>query len=105
MNRTLAILAIAMLGGCASMNQPFSGMTAAEITAAVKEKDASATCINSPTPWGQGKVLWVNVDANVVRNGGFTVGADCSVTFNNTANTPATPGTVPGTTTTIVVPK
>ena len=84
MKRIAAALAMLALSACAA-NQPFQGMNADQINAAIADKDAAATCTVVNSPWGKGITTWINVNANIVRNGGLKIAADCSVDFTNAA--------------------
>ncbi len=101
MKLAFALIALAALTGCGTMNQPFANMSAEQISAAVKEKDANATFVSAPTPWGTAKTVWISIDAGVIKNGSFSVDGNGTVTFSNAPV--AAPGTT--TTTTVTVPK
>ena len=99
MKLAIALIAIAMLAGCASNS--YQGMSPEQIAALATMKDANVNCVVLNTPWGKSVTTFVNVNQSVIDNGGVSVTPDCQTTFTNSA--PAVPGTV--TTTTVTVPK
>ena len=61
-----------------------AGMSAEQITASSKIKDASVACTRATTIYGSVTSLWVNLDKGVLAQGSVTVAPDCqSVTINN----------------------
>lgn len=84
MKRYLAISLTGTLFGCAGMGAGgLEGMTAEQIGASSRIKDASVACIVANTPWGKTVSTFVNVDRTVVVNGSVTVDGDCRATFSN----------------------
>lgn len=81
--KTLMMLLIAMLAGCAQFPAS-SSLTAEQIAAMVKDKNASAVCLQVIGPQGTIRLVVVNADAGTAK-GGVTVnpGQDCSATINN----------------------
>ena len=83
MKIVIALLAIA-LGGCTSM-QGYQVMSAEQITALAKMKDANVNCVKGSTVWtGPFITVFVNYDKGVIPDGGLSVDGDCKVTLTNT---------------------
>jgi hypothetical protein len=79
---------IIVIAGCASAG--YQGMTADQIAATAKMKDANVNCVVVASPWGKGTTTFVNIDKGVIQTGTVTVDADCKITVNNApAATPA----------------
>lgn len=70
-----------LLAGCAG--QGLQGMSAEQIAATAKMKDANVTCVIGNSPWGRLTTVYVNVDKSVVVNGSVTVDEGCKTTFTN----------------------
>ena len=96
----IAIIAAVALTGCATAG--YQGMSAEQIQALAKMKDANINCVKGNTVWtGQFLTVFVNVDKGVIPEGGVTVDGDCKVTLTNTrvvttttvTTTPAAPAT------------
>lgn len=75
-----AILAL-LLAGCQSAG--LQGMSAEQITATARMKDANVNCIIINSPWGRGVTTFVNLDKGVVPSGGITVDNECKITILN----------------------
>lgn len=81
MKRTIAGIAL-FLTGCGGVG--YQGMSAEQIQAIGKIKDASINCVKTPTPWGWATVQFVNLDKGVLPNGGVvTSDQECKVTITN----------------------
>lgn len=76
----VAILAAVALGGCAAT---YSGMSADQIAASAKAKDANVVCVVGAGPWGKVVTTYVNVDKSVIDVGGIHVADGCDVQFVN----------------------
>ena len=79
------LIAILALAGCTSMGGGgLAGMSAEQITASSKIKDASVACTKATTIYGTVVSLCVNLDKGVIAQGSVTVAPDCSsVTLTN----------------------
>lgn len=83
----LATLVLFALAGCASFMQPNAGMSAEQISAAVKDKSATVICSTLIGPYGTAKLVTINLDQNAIKDGGITVDGDrgCSATITSAA--------------------
>ncbi len=79
-----ALLLVPLLAGCNLLN-PAPSMTAEQLSAAAKDKNASVACATGVGAGGKGGVVYVNVDKSSVYNGSVTVDADCKVTITTTS--------------------
>lgn len=77
----LGLLAF-VLSGCAS-TAGYQGMSAEQIAALAKMKDANINCIIGNSPWGKVVTVYVNLDKGVIPSGGVTVDAECKVTLTS----------------------
>ncbi len=77
-----SILLLTLLMGCASPGA-YQGMTAEQITALAKMKDANVACVILNAPWGRGVTTFVNLDKGVIPSGTVTVDGECKVTMTN----------------------
>lgn len=92
----ILLLILVLLAGCATQGG-YQGMTAEQLAALAKMKDANVQCIKGVTPiTGQFLTILVSVDKGVIPEGGITVSPDCAVSVTNTR--------VTTTTTTVVSP-
>ena len=73
------------LPGCASWGT--SGMSAAEITAAGKDKSASIICSTFVGVWGTVKLVTMNLDQKAIQDGGVAIDGErgCTVTVTSAA--------------------
>ena len=100
MKTVLVLLAIIFLAGCATAG--YQGMSAEQITALSKMKDANVNCVKGNTVWtGPFISVFLNYDKGVIPEGGISVDGDCKVTLTNTKVTT----TVTTVTTPIAPPK
>lgn len=76
----LALLATT-LTGCGTFGA--SQMSAEQLTAAGKDKNASVVCAVGTGPWGKVVTTYVNVDKSTVLNGSVSVNGECQVSFIN----------------------
>jgi hypothetical protein len=97
MIKRLAFLAAAIaLAGCASQGG-YQGMSADQLAALAKMKDANVNCTKGSTLLlGSFLTVFVNLDKGVIPEGGISVSPDCAVTVTNSK--------VVTTTTTVVKP-
>lgn len=87
-----ALLLIVVLSGCSSMG--YQGMSAEQIAATAKMKDANVNCTVVNSPWGKGINVFVNIDKGVIGGGSLIVGQDCgNIQFTNSY--PPFPVTIP----------
>ncbi len=84
--KTLSILAAALLAGCTGMGA--QNMSAEQISASAKAKDANVVCVVGTGPWGKAATVYLNVDKSVVMNGSVSVDAECKTTFTNAKDKP-----------------
>lgn len=75
-------LAVSGLAGCGTM-APQPNMNVDQLKAIVADKNASVACSTIMGPWGQGKIVLVNMDQRVISDGGVTVNPDCTVKIEN----------------------
>lgn len=61
------------------MNQ----MTAEQIAAAAKSRDASVYCVHAEGLWGKATTTVVTVDQKVIDAGGVGADSDCNIVFTN----------------------
>lgn len=66
-----ALLLLAQLAACAAF-QPSSDMSAAQITAATKDKNASVICSTIRGVWGSAELITITLDQNSIKDGGIT---------------------------------
>lgn len=78
------ILLSILVVGCAAFGQP----DAAQIVR--DNKNAAVVCSSIVGPWGTSKLVVLNQDAGVIKDGGVSVDANCLVT-----TTSATPPRAP----------
>jgi hypothetical protein len=81
-----ALIFAVLLAGCSSIasNMP----SPEQLSAAAKDKNASAVCVVVTGPWGKGTTTYVNVDKTAITAGEVTVGDDCKVTVTNSKPNP-----------------
>ncbi len=77
------VLVVLMLSGCASLFGSGQTLSAEQITAMGKDKNANAICITASGPWGKAITTYVVVDKSVLNTGTFGVDTDCKVTMQN----------------------
>lgn len=79
----LWILAAAGISGCGTLFGGGQSLTADQINAMGKDKNANAICITASGPWGKAVTTYVVVDKSVLNTGSFGVDTDCKVTMQN----------------------
>jgi hypothetical protein len=86
------ITAIALLLSSCGMMQPTSDMSAAQITAATKDKNASVICSTIRGVWGSAELITITLDQNAIRDGGIAADnkGGCNATIQSAAP-PKTP--------------
>ena len=91
MRRSRRLLALAlMLTGCATLPLNYSKMSADQLNALVKDKNANIGCATVQTPY-KGNVLYLVLDKGVVQAGSVTIKSDCEVTITNAPETKTLP--------------
>lgn len=91
-----AIAILFILSACANQGG-YQGMSADQIAALAKMKDANVNCTKGSTvAFGNFFAVFVNLDKGVIPEGGITVSPDCAVSVTNSR--------VTTTTTTVVAP-
>ena len=84
MKNLLVILLLATLPACGTLfGTDYTKMSADQISAAVKDKDAAVICVQAGTPWGKQSTTMIRSDKGVVVNGAITVDGDCKATYSN----------------------
>ena len=84
MKTMYALAMLVSLPACSTlMGSDYSKMTAEQISAAVKDKDAAIICVRAGTPWGTQSTTMVRTDKGVVVNGAITVDPDCKASVTN----------------------
>lgn len=83
---SLAVLAAVALSACGSLvpADP-SKMTADQLKANAKDKNASASCINAKTVTGNVTAVYVNTDQAPKLGSVVTIKSDCEVTITTTS--------------------
>ena len=79
MRYLLLTVIAALLAGCGTFGM--NTMSAEQITASAKAKDANVVCVHASGLWGKATTTFVNVDKGVVIGGGIAVDAECQVQF------------------------
>lgn len=79
MKSTATLITLVLLAGCAGLGAP--NLTAEQLAAAAKDKNASVACGTGTGPWGKVNTVYVNVDKASVANGQVAVDAECKVTI------------------------
>lgn len=80
--RILLLCVLLMVTGCGTL-APQPNMNVDQLKAIVADKNASVACSTIMGPWGQGKIVLVNMDQRVISDGGVTVNPDCTVKIEN----------------------
>jgi uncharacterized protein YceK len=95
--KSILLIVVALLTGCASLMQPSSNLSAEQITAATKDKSATVTCSTIIGAWGTAKLVTISLDQNAIKDGGVTVDGEKGCTANITSMAPprAPPATPP----------
>lgn len=76
-------MCLLMVTGCQSFPIMYNPeMTAQQIKSIASDKNAGVVCTLVPTPWGQAKVITINLDQRVIDSGGISVDPDCKVTIS-----------------------
>ena len=102
--KTIIVAAALALAGCANFGGNPAAMSADQLNALSKDKNASLTCSKVIAAGVTATLVLVNVDEITRVNSSATVSADCVATVTNLSAIPApaapTPASVP-----VVVPK
>ena len=77
-------------GGCAGLTLPAdpTRMSADQLAAWAKDRNANVSCIKVGTPYGQGNAVAVVLDRDVVVDGSLTVDDQCKVTITSAPAVP-----------------
>jgi len=81
--KTITRLAGIALAGIFSGCGLLTPMSAEQLAAAAKDKNAAIVCGKGTGTGGAANIVVVNADKGVVTNGTITVDGDCKVTFSN----------------------
>lgn len=85
----ITVIVPTLLCGCSSLiGADYTKMSADQISAAVKDKDAAVICVRAGTPWGTQSTTMIRTDRGVVVNGNITVDPDCKAVFTNAPTKP-----------------
>lgn len=87
--KTIALLAVMGLAACTSLPADPAKMSAEQLTAYAKDRNATVSCGVVNSPYGRGVMTYVVLDKAVVINGTVGVDSECKVTISNTATPPA----------------
>ncbi len=96
--KTLMMLVAALaLSACATMFQPSTDMSAAQITAAVKDKSATVICSTITSIYGTARLVTINLDQNSIKDGGITVDGEkgCAASITSVAPPKLPPAPTP----------
>jgi hypothetical protein len=75
---------VLLLSGCANFGGgAYENMSAEQIAALAKMKDANVACVIVNSPWGRGVTVFANVDKDVIQKGQVVIDTDCKVTITN----------------------
>lgn len=74
---TMLVLAILTLGGCQHLLGPNANLTEGQIKAYAADKNATAICTVSPTPWGAVKIVVLSLDKSAIASGGVAADGNC----------------------------
>jgi len=69
--RSIVLTIAVLFAGCSAM-QPSSNMTAEQITAAGKDKNAMVVCSKIVGMWGTAENITITLDQNSIKDGGIT---------------------------------
>lgn len=87
--KTLICIIVLALAGCgATIPANPEKMSAEQLTAFAKDKNANVACGVINGPWGKGVATYVVLDKAVVFNGSVTVDSECKVTITNDSRVP-----------------
>jgi len=75
------LLIVALLAGCSTVAMDPTKMSAEQLEAWAKDKNASAVCVSGKTATGNVTSTYVVLDKGTVATGSVTVDADCKVTI------------------------
>ncbi len=83
--RTLAslILVLTLTAACATLPANPTDMTAEQLNAWAKDKNANISCGVINSPYGRGVAVYVVLDKGIVINGTVVVDDQCRVTISN----------------------
>lgn len=76
-----AILLPFLLAGCAGLNGAPT-MSAEQLAAAAKDKNASVACATGSGPWGKVNTVFLNVDKSSLNAGNVSVDSECKITLS-----------------------
>jgi hypothetical protein len=94
MKLLLVLLLVIVLTSCAAF-QPSSDMSAAQITAATKDKNASVICSTIRGVWGSAELITITLDQNSIKDGGISAdnkgGCNAAITSAAPPKVPVAP--------------
>jgi len=85
MKHSILALSILALAGCTNLAGDPSKMSAEQLKAAAKDKNASVACTNGKTAAGNVTMVYVNTDQAVKLGSQVVVESDCRTTVTTTA--------------------
>lgn len=94
MLKFIVLFAAMLVTGC-SMMQPSSDMSAAQISAATKDKNASVICSTIRGVWGSAELITITLDQNSIKDGGIVAdnkgGCNAAITSAAPPRAPVAP--------------
>ncbi len=87
--KLVALALLALIAGCAQIPADPSKMTAEQLSAWAKDKNANIACSTYKGVYGTGVVNYVVLDKGIVVNGTVVLDSECKVTITNSATKPA----------------
>jgi hypothetical protein len=81
--RALAVVLMMLLPGCMTLPADPAKMSAEQLTAWAKDRNANIACTVINSPYGRGVATYVVLDKGIVINGNVTVDGECKVSVSN----------------------
>jgi hypothetical protein len=86
-----ALLLILLLAGCAQLPADPAKMSAEQLNAWAKDKNANIACSTYKGVYGTGVVNYVVLDRGIVVNGTIVLDQECKVTITNFTKSASAP--------------
>lgn len=80
MKKTILLLAVSLVG---CVGPDYRDMSAAQINAANKARDASVGCVYAEWLTGKATTVYINIDQKVIEAGGVAISSDCAIIYTN----------------------
>ena len=87
--KLVALVLLALVVGCSQIPADPSKMSAEQLNAWAKDKNANIACSTYKGVYGTGVVNYVVLDKGIVVNGTVVLDNECKVTITNTSSKPA----------------